>query len=577
MAEQLPPKSPSQLQQNLRPNWGANPVLKKVFFLTAITVIIVAVLMGSYVLLKPIRAKQIAQEALDLLRDGKSSAASQKSIVAIQMAPRDVEVARAFAKVWTAISPSEAVPLWEKVIELRGSLAEDRQNLALALINAGETERAKKETDKLLEEFPNDPQTTFVQANWLLSAMQGKESLKKIVQLVDAHPSDERYWKFYSIIAPSQGEQSLAQYIKRLEAAKKNKSRLGLWALAELARYCPTKELEGRLAELMRHPQATRRTFLLAYQLRHVRASMPFDQIEKEVERQFNKASATDRLELAEFYRDIGYHEGVLSLIPPNIAIKSRTELMLYLDALSGVGRWNAVLEVLSMDKLPLEDHWHEVFRARAYEALGQKDASVLAWRKALSEARDDSKSLSDIAYYVIGMNIRSRVDEVMSRLVEISGPMERPLHYRLWVQDALSNRNTVRLQVILQKMLTEYPNNLSAKNDYLYYTLLLGKKSDGTAIDIKSIASEAYQLAQKSPSVLSYRMTLALALLKSGDVTRSYEVISATRIEDWALLPGGYQCLRAAVYKRAGKSSIQISPAVLKAVLPEEKSLLEP
>lgn len=545
-------------------HWSASPQIRRIFWICALSVLTVAALIGGYALYKPARAQQLAAQALVALQQGDLAQSRQKVMAANELSGRSLPVARAMARVWGALAPGSVVPLWERASELSKGAKEDRQGLALALLAAGEIDRARTVLAELMEKWPNDPQTIFVQANWLLSAMRPGEALEKIEQLAARNPSNEDYLKAYSVLVRGQGVQALARYQAHLKRLADQPNDLGLWASQERVRVATPDQLDSAIKDLLRHPRATRASALFALQMRHLKAGLPLMQVRREAGKFFNVALAEDRRELARFYRTLGDNDGVLELISPRMAATNREDLMVYLDALAGAQRWQPLLEILSIEKLPLEETWRQIFRARATAALNRPADSQVAWRKALAAAGNDGKKLSDIAQYLVAMGASSQLHELMPRLIENSGPTERSVYYPLWLRVALEAQDTARAQQILQKMSAEFPKNQAARNDYIYYSLLRGVPGDWLA--------QAYQLAKESPTVAAHRMTLALALYKAGQTTRAYEVVSTTRISNWSLMPAGWQLLRAAIFKAVG----QPVPAVTGAqqALPEERAL---
>lgn len=547
--------------------WHATPQWRRLFLILGITILVVVLLIGAYTLFRPLRANQLAGEAVKLLEKNDLSGARQKVMAAKELSGRSITVARAMAQVWGRLSPSQVVPMWERAVELSGGAKEDKQGLAMALLAAGETERARETLQELLTTAGNDPQTSFVQVNWLIAAGRQSDAFNKISQLIDQYPTNENFWKAYAAIAPMMGQKGLDAYTTDLQKLKKQPGQIGLWALEELARLSTPAELEKRLDELFARPDASRASQLFAYQMRHAKAKLPYEAIRKALERDFNMALTADRQELARFYRSIGDNQGILLLISPRQAITTRDDLMLYMDALAGTGKWQALIEILNIDKIPLENYWREIFKARAYGALGQQEKSELAWRQSLVAAGNNSKALSDIAYYLITLGAIQEVDEVMPRLISNAGAMERTLHYQLWLQVVTQARDTTRAQAILEKMTKEYPKNSSIQNDYIYYSLLLNKNNKNG-----DWVAQAYQLAKDNPAVLAHRMTLALALLKTNQAPKALEVINSTRIADWNLMPVGYQLLRAAVLNANGQAAPKVENS--NQALTEEQAL---
>jgi len=540
--------------------------MRRVYLTVFLGIFVAVVLIGAYSFFKPARANQLADEAMKELHEGNLAKARQKAMAAKDLAGGSAKVARVLATVWGQITPSSVVPLWEKAVELSRGAKEDKQGLAMALLAAGELERAKTILAELMKENPNDPQTTFVQANWLIAATRAPEALPKVVSLVEQYPTNEDYWKVYSYLARLIGGEALEGYKVQLRKIKKEPSPLGLWALGELARIAANKDVEPAIKEMMAHPMATRDTMLVAYQIRRQKLNTPYDEIRREVSRKYNVADTAERRELASYYRTLGDYEGILEMISPKMAVAARDDLMLYLDALAGSGKWIALLEILNIDKLPIEDYWREIFRARTYAALKRTNESQIAWRKALVLAGNNPKMLGEVSQYLVALGAVKEVDEVMPRLIDNSGPLERVMYYQQWLQLVVANKDTVRAQNILEKMSVEYPKNLAVRNDYIYYSVLLKKPGEWVP--------KAYELATNSPGIVAHRMTLALALYRAGQAPRAYEVVNTTRVTNWAPMPVGWQLVRAAVLMAAGQAVPEVANA--QQALPEERALVE-
>ncbi len=541
------------------------PAWKRTLLICLYIVAGLALLLGGYFLYRPLRANGLAREALAAFEQGKGELAREKIRVAQELSFKSLEVLRAAATIWGAAVPGQVVPLWEMAVERSGGALRDRQALTLALLASGELERARVEVEGLLKEAPQEPHTVFVQANYLLQTGARQEAWEKLGRLLESVSDNELYWRTYGGLSSLLGEKALGEYRRRLETLTSRKDRLGHFALEELALYAPKDELDGRINALLRHPLSTRATILYAFNLRRVKAQLPYLEIRKGVSGLFNQALESERQELARFYRSIGDSAGVLEVVNPTMALRSRENLMLYLDGLSGLGRYEAVLEILSVEKLPLEEYWRELFRQRTYLSLKKPLDAALAWKKALAAATGDVSALSQMADYQTTAGDVSSLEELMPRLVEAANPLSRLSYYRLWLRQRLGRRDTVGAQSLLAEMSKLYPDNDAIKNDYIYYSLLLNKDGDWL--------NEAYALAKKSPSVLPFRMTLALALLKNGNAGKALEVIEGTRVSTWEVLPVGHQIIRAAVLKASGRKAVAVEN--LTAAFPEEQKLL--
>jgi hypothetical protein len=173
-----------------------------------------------------------------------------------------------------------------------------------------------------------------------------------------------------------------------------------------------------------------------------------------------------------------------------------------------------------------------------------------------------------DVVNVCLGSGALDTADAASKKLLEISTPVNRMTNYRLRVAVLSAKKDTSGLYEMYTKMLADYPDSFVARSGYAYYGSLLGSGQSWVKL--------AYDYVQQAPSVLSCRITLALALYKNGDATRAYEILSAARVKDWSLMPVGWQCLYTAVCQARELPAPTIVPHVLKTALPEERAMVK-
>lgn len=545
--------------------WHENPAMRRAFWITAVVVVMGIVAYGVWKLNRPMRALALAKQAQVLLQEGDLTGAVQAAWKSRALAPNSAECSRALALVWSQMTPSQSYVIWEQVVRLSNNAPEDVQNYTLSLIVAGDLPKAKEQLDALLARNP-DEKTRLIEIQYLIAAMRPAEALQRTLLILDKSPRSEGAWMLYAGLASAFGGKEKESFVLRLQQIAEDPSNLGLWACLQRLLLADDKDLQMRARELLLHPGSTRRTILQVYQVYRARQKMPFKVIREKISPLFNTALAGEKLELANFYISIGDGDGALLVISPKFALESAEGLELYLRALALARRSEAIIEILEVKGLKLPNYTKELWRARAYANLGEKQKSGAAWTSALAAAGDDSAALSAIAFSLSSTGDWTELDEVMPRLLKVVAPLERPLHYQSWFHSALVRRDAVKIYTVLEKMSTEYPDNSGYKNDFIYYSLLLNKKGDWV--------KEAYGLAKRSPSVAAHRVVLALALLKAGQPVKAEEFIVTAQVGQWDFSPIGWQLVRAAIFKANGKPAPEVSKADL--ALPEERALLE-
>lgn len=534
-----------------------------------ILIIIVALAVVGYKIYRPIRAKELAAQAVMALASDNLDEARNRLRAANALEPDLVEVARATALVWNKLSPTQVAPFWERVVELSGSESSDVRAWAGALISSGELELAREKIDGLLAEDSTNLDNKYMSAVWLQAASRFGDAAVEAIKLVEGDHENVSYWIFYSSLYPYMSVDNRAVLVRRLDGLAKRTDQLGIWALRELLRYSAAREEFDRYAQaVMAHPEFARDDMLSIEFYRFARwGETAYPEIRKRVALYFDPGKLTDRRALARFYRTIGDFQGVLESVTPKQALGDRDSLMLYFDALAGLERWGALLELLDNDSIPLEDYWREIFRARALGSLGRQSESDLAWKRSLLEAGNDPDALSHLAEYLGSMGALEAYSEVMEKLVENIGAPSKSSYYRIWLKVVMQTGDLPRIVALYEKAIEDCPHDNSFLNDYIYYSLLLNRP--GTWV------IQSYNLVKEAPNVLAYRISLALALFKNKQPAEALSVVKSSRIADWSLVSPGWQCVRAAIYKANGLAAVTISDEDKAMALPEELRLL--
>src|SRR5205814_9414694 len=220
----------------------------------------------------------------------------------------------------------------------------------------------------------------------------------------------------------------------------------------------------------------------------------------------WNHGNASELVDLARWLNLHQQGERVLSLFPVDAALQNSQLLLVRLDALATLQRWNEIDSLLSRPDLTLDPSVLECFRARAAQEQNAALDSELHWNHAISFAGGDALKLRAVADFAD----RSHAPAVALKAYEQLAKF--PEHA------AFAYRGTERLSaqagdLAVQRAAAEKITNLAAGDPnavaQLAYLNLLADK------DVESNTAIARKLVKEHPDRLSFRVTAALGLLR--------------------------------------------------------------
>jgi len=267
--------------------------------------------------------------------------------------------------------------------------------------------------------------------------------------------------------------------------------------------------------------------------------------------------------------RRIHYKESV-DFIGRERAASNPDWLLLYLDALAGLERWNDIFTMLDADTIiGLSDNIRLLFLARAAEKSGDSERAGESWREMqLGLAYEKPEVVSFIAAYALRIGER---EQAIKAYTALSQRKETALEgflglIRCWPP----NTPAAELLPLYQKFTDSFPTLAEARSDQTYLKLLTGEKPATTA----AIAKEFYDNTPQSLATLSIA---ALGMLKSGNAAEADALYNGKTIS-WLSAPAAWRTVRAAVLYGIGKrnEADELASTINKSLLrPEERALL--
>jgi hypothetical protein len=283
-----------------------------------------------------------------------------------------------------------------------------------------------------------------------------------------------------------------------------------------------------------------------------------------------SSGSPDDALAFARWLnRRIHYKESV-DFIGRERATSNPDWLLLYLDALAGLERWNDIFTMLDADTIiGLSDSIRLLFLARAAEKSGEQERADESWREMqLGLAYEKPEVVSFIAAYALRIGER---EQAIKAYTALSHRKETALEgflglIRCWPP----NTPAAELLPVYQEFTDSFPTLAEARSDQTYLKLLTGEKPATTA----AIAKQFYDNTPQSLAALSIA---ALGMLKSGTAAEADALYDGKTIS-WLSAPAAWKTVRAAVLYGIGKKkeADELVRTINKSQLrPEERALL--
>lgn len=274
---------------------------------------------------------------------------------------------------------------------------------------------------------------------------------------------------------------------------------------------------------------------------------------------------------LAAWLNKIGRWEKTLQVLPQQRAAERQDLFQHYLNALSGLQRWNEIKDLLTSERFPIEPVLQHMYLAVAQTRLGSATGATNEWHRALDVADTTEKFLA-LARYAEQNSADDIADAAYAGVIKLA-PKNREA-YAGRLRMALAAGHTAEAQKIAAQIADVWPEDAEAHNQDSYLRLLLGA-SDGAA---EAAERDAQVLVKKEPRNWSARATLGLARLRLGRTKDALAAIHDLRVTGVEL--SGPLAVRAAIlaangYEDGARNDARILGA--KPLLPEERSLIAP
>jgi len=522
-------------------------------WLVAIAVVLAAVAAAKPVFhwFKSTRASQLAAAGNSLAAADQLNPAADKFRAALQLDPLNYPALQGAAQLASRVQRPEALDLWEQVVKSPHATIGDREAYAEQLVLSGRLRSAATVIDELLKIAP-DTKTLELAARCARSTGDTGKALQFSRLAVKSAPNDNLVQFHLAELLASSSDSSERGEARKILWDLVENSPVRQPAVEALAVAPELSDAERqRLMELLasRSPQ-TLRAALLAADLRLRMQSAAGEQIYDEVIAQWRNGEASDLAELSRWLNVHQQPERVLSLVPLDVALKNNQLLLVHLDALAAVQRWNDINALLSRVDLTLDPSVIESFRARTAQEQNSSLDAESHWNHAITLATNDPYKLRFVANFAE----QSRAPAVALKAYDQLAKFPEHASFAYRGTERLSGRAG---DLAIQRAAAEKINNVArgdpnATAQLAYLNLLAG-------MDVESNTGAAKALVQKYPDRLLFRVTAALGFLRQHDIGQALEQFKgppgAPPIE-WSKTPPSWRAVYAAVLLADEQSS---------------------
>ncbi len=526
-----------------------------------------------YAWLQGVRSRRLAAKAEAEIFSGNIEEAVKKARTAYWTKPDEPAAIRAAARAQRMTGQYAAdVPLWAQLRKTGALRPEDRLPYAEDLIMSGAVAEAGNEIEALLKENNSDGALFRLAARWSATEGNGERARDFAAKAVKAEPESHEGRLLLALLQLSAGTEPLREEATRvLLALGAEDSREGLEAIRKLGtlRGISPEVAAKVVALLQRHPLAIEQHRILAFNLDldlhpAEKAAMLDAAVKK-----YSAAAPAARCAFGVWLNGHGEFERMLKLIPVEEGLKRQDMLLVVLDSLAALGRWQEIERILETRDVPLYTAMKELYLARVAEEMGTKAAAELHWHRAHLAAAPSPEQMREIALYAEKLGRPEQAELAYRSLVSNANTARPAMEALLKLAGSRGDMDTVR--DTLKKMHERWPQDDAVKNDLAYFNLLAGKS-------VEESLAVAKDLVAHSPRNLPHITTLALAMLRKKDPAAALSVYQGLQIP-WERIAASQRAVHAAVLGANGKTDMASEEAAAlrwEDLRAEEKELIK-
>jgi hypothetical protein len=541
------------MQDTPVPVWKSRPV---VWGTAALLLIMLAFgSLPSYRMLKTWRAGMLLDGAESLLNRELHVEAIRQAYAAYQLAPYSRHVIRRTATLCSRLGLRNADEFWSQLLARDDIEAEDRRAYVLAMLQSGRPDRAHEQASWLQNADRDHPDTLLVLSDYSAATGDIPRSLLLLRDYLRVRPDSPRIQlQMARLLLLQNTETSLAEGRALLWKLARSPDRaVSLTALRLLIPLSTTstQDYEDARKLLESHPDRTLGDTLLLWSAKISREPAREQEWTESIRQTHQNSPSSDKVIVGRWLNQRLEHAQTTKLIPESEALTRQDLFLVWSDAMAVSGRWKELGATLAHRHVPLERPVALMFQARAARETGDRTTAEALWSRAISEAGERREVLWFMGRYAEKLGENSLALAVYRRLARLSG--EEAPATRAMIRLLQQSGQTRDLRNLLAETSARTPHDPAPRNDLAYLNLLLGE-------NIESSLQTAHELVRSQPTFLSYRVTLALGLLKTNRPDEALSLLQVLPHERWMQsdIPDAWKTVYVAALARQKSSASQ-------------------
>lgn len=523
---------------------------------------------------KIVRAHWIGRQVAGLIEQQQYAEALKKAQTAWLLAPKDPEVLRLMARLYSGINSEYAFAFWDSLLADRNCTDEDlRQYARFALISRRIPE-AKVGLNRLLEHSGKQTENLFLAGEFYFATGDTARGLEFFHKAVEGDPGNrEVKLALCRALLQAGGPGPVREATLLLGQLADGRDPAALSAIAMLSRILPSGSPEfTRLTGLLdQYPASGEDKGLLLLELKIRANPAGTADLLEQFRKNYDARAPGQRVQAGRWLNQQHYYAEATRLINPGEALQRQDLFLVWADAMASQNKWAELDQALSKNSAPLDPFLAVMFRARAARELGHPELKNLLWSRALNEAGRRSDALWYMAGYAEKLHEYDLAKEAYARLIRM--PDAGDAAFLAMIHFLERAGDTRGLRDLMLELSQKPARQDAAVNDLAYLNLLLGEK-------IGESCRQGEALLARNPLMMAYRVTCALGYLRQYEPGTARRVYEAARIRDLTALQPGWQAVYAAILGADGdvpkaRALARLIPQ--QALKPEEKALILP
>ena len=448
---------------------------------------------------------------------------------------------------------------------------QDRHHFILLALRLDEIAAAREELANVLAVQPRTTETLLLAAKVRMLEDKIQEAIQFAREAMFTSPQNETAQYMLALLMIRFNTPDPSGEARRLLwGLSDNDRQVGYLSLLELSQLPDLTDTElARLLKSVKAPDAPLPLRLIAADLDLRYNLVPPSNIVRDLVKTYSEADIDSIATVTAWLVKHRAYAHAIQMIPIEKQNQRRDLFLTKIEALGGLGLWQEAYDLVREEVTPLNAFELEFQRAKVSRGARNTESVATHWRRLFAMAGTDPQRLKTFARWAESIGATEEATTAYEKLATTS--QESAFAYTQLIRIIEPTGNTRRLREHLVNLAEIKKDSLQIQNELAYVSLLL-------QTNFVSSKTAAFEVASQAPDNPSYRLTLALALLRDNKPAEAQTVLEPLTA---AYISGNYraQVICAAVWGANQMESAarnQAEKISLSRLKPEERDLIK-